>query len=160
LGVRTSDGRDVRLPRSYLESQTERGGRTLDYGYAITGHKAQGMTTGKAFVLGTDELYREWGYVAMSRGSLENRLYIVAPRAREHVEELERELRGKRGGSTQTLGAVRAVADQAKERVAQLKTREDELERAMAGGRGLAADHSQDAVRYAAIGDELDRRGA
>src|SRR5204862_6495652 len=83
LGVRTSDGRDVRLAGSYLESQTERGGRTLDHGYAITGHKAQGMTTGKAFVLGTDDLYREWGYVAMSRGSLENRLYVVAPRARE-----------------------------------------------------------------------------
>jgi hypothetical protein len=69
LVVRMSDGRDVRLPGSYLESQTERGGRTLDYGYAITGHK--GMTTGRAFVLGTDDLYREWATVAMSRGSLE-----------------------------------------------------------------------------------------
>jgi conjugative relaxase-like TrwC/TraI family protein len=47
LAVRTSDGRDVRLPRSYLEGRTERGGRTLDHGYAITGHKAQGMTTGR-----------------------------------------------------------------------------------------------------------------
>jgi hypothetical protein len=86
LAVRTSDGRDVTLPRGYLEARSERGGRTLDHGYAITGHKAQGMTTGKAFVLGTDDLYREWGYVAMSRGSVENHLYVVAPRARDRDE--------------------------------------------------------------------------
>ena len=86
LAVRTSDGCDVTLPRSYLEARTERSGRTLDHGYAITGHKAQGMTTGKAYVLGTDDLYREWGYVAMSRGSVENHLYVVAPRARERDE--------------------------------------------------------------------------
>ena len=86
LLVRTSDGRKVVLPRAYLESTTQLGGRTLDHGYAITGHKAQGMTTGKAFVLGTDDLYREWGYVAMSRGSVENHLYVVAPRERDRDE--------------------------------------------------------------------------
>jgi hypothetical protein len=86
LEVRTHDGRDITLPQSYLESTTQAGGRTLDHGYAITGHKAQGMTTGKAFVLGTDDLSREWGYVAMSRGSVENHLYVVAPRERERDE--------------------------------------------------------------------------
>jgi hypothetical protein len=91
--VRTNHGRDVTLPRSYLEARTERGGRTLDHGYAITGHKAQGITTGKAFVLGTDDLYREWGYVAMSRGSVENHLYVVAPRARERDEYAPEEKR-------------------------------------------------------------------
>jgi hypothetical protein len=247
LVVRTSDGRDIRLPWSYLESQTERGGRTLDYGYAITGHKAQGMTTGKAFVLGTDDLYREWGYVAMSRGGLENHLYVVAPRARERdeyapeeqrrdpiealvgsleyshaqtaavdvaacdgigrmttaelvaerarlaervvdppkgrsgelarlggrrteaersaavarerVEELERQPGGTRRGSTQSVTAARALADQAEERAAQLRRRDDELERSMVDLRQPAASHAQDAVRYAAIGDELHRRG-
>ena len=86
LDVRAHDGRDLVLPRTYLESTTQLGGRTLDHGYAITGHKAQGMTTGKAFVLGTDDLYREWGYVAMSRGSVENHLYVVAPRERDRDE--------------------------------------------------------------------------
>jgi hypothetical protein len=86
LALRTSDGRDLDLPRSYLESQAERGSPPLDHGYAVTGHKAQGMTADNAFVLGTDELYREWGYVAMSRGSLQNRLYVVSPSARERDE--------------------------------------------------------------------------
>jgi hypothetical protein len=86
LAIHTHDGRDIALPRAYLESKTQLGGRSLDHGYAITGHKAQGMTTGKAFVLGTDDLYREWGYVAMSRGSLENHLYVVAPRERDRDE--------------------------------------------------------------------------
>ena len=86
LVARQSDGSDLRLPRAYLESTTQHGRPTLDYGYAITGHKAQGMTTGKAFVLGTDDLYREWGYVAMSRGRVENHLYVVAPRARDRDE--------------------------------------------------------------------------
>jgi hypothetical protein len=35
------------------------------------------MTTDRAFVLGDESLYREWGYVAMSRGREENRLYVV-----------------------------------------------------------------------------------
>ena len=79
LTALTSDGRTVELPASYLNARTDRGGRTLEHGYAITGHKAQGMTTGRAFVLGIEELYREWGYVALSRGRLENHLYLAAP---------------------------------------------------------------------------------
>jgi hypothetical protein len=43
----------------------------------MTGTKAQGRTTDRAFVLGTDELFREWGYVAMSRARLETRLYVA-----------------------------------------------------------------------------------
>jgi hypothetical protein len=49
----------------------------VDYGYAVTGHKAEGMTTDRAFVLGSEDIYKEWGYTALSRGRLENRLYLV-----------------------------------------------------------------------------------
>lgn len=35
------------------------------------------MTTDRALVLGDESLYREWGYVSMSRGREENRLYVV-----------------------------------------------------------------------------------
>ncbi len=79
LTVQTTDGRIVELPAGYLDARTDRGGPTLDHGYAITGHKAQGMTTGRAFVLGSEELYREWGYVALSRGRTSNHLYLTAP---------------------------------------------------------------------------------
>lgn len=71
LGVRFDDQGLVRLPSEYLEAGH------VTHAYAITGHKAQGMTTDRAFVLGDDSLYREWGYVAMSRGREENRLYVV-----------------------------------------------------------------------------------
>jgi conjugative relaxase-like TrwC/TraI family protein len=60
------------LPAEYLDASH------LRHGYAITGHKAQGMTTDRAFVLGDEAIYREWGYVALSRGRAQNRLYVVS----------------------------------------------------------------------------------
>lgn len=70
-------GREYTLTADYLASTTQRGGPVLDHGSALTGHKAQGLTADQAFVLGSDQLYREWGYVAMSRGRDANRLYLV-----------------------------------------------------------------------------------
>ena len=72
ITIRRDDGTDVTLPASYL------GAGHLTHAYAITGHKAQGMTTQKAFVLGDQTLYREWAYVAMSRGKENNSLYVVS----------------------------------------------------------------------------------
>jgi conjugative relaxase-like TrwC/TraI family protein len=70
LAVRLDDDRQVTLPADYL------GAGHVTHGYAITGHKAQGITVDHSFVLGSDELYREWGYVALSRGRRTNRLYL------------------------------------------------------------------------------------
>jgi conjugative relaxase-like TrwC/TraI family protein len=61
-------GRLVRLDRAYLDGRTQRGDPTVLHGYAITGHLAQGLTVRRTFVLGTDAVYREWGYTALSRG--------------------------------------------------------------------------------------------
>ena len=72
MTIRRDDGSDVTLPASYLVAGH------LTHAYAITGHKAQGMTTQKAFVLGDQTLYREWAYVAMSRGKENNSLYVVS----------------------------------------------------------------------------------
>lgn len=69
--IRRDDGTAITLPRSYLDAGY------LTHAYAMTGHKAQGMTTDKAYVLGDQTLYREWTYVAMSRGRNDNRLYVV-----------------------------------------------------------------------------------
>ncbi|MDP8930315.1 MAG: relaxase domain-containing protein, partial [Actinomycetota bacterium] len=70
LSVRTDDNQDVTLPASYLNAGQ------VAHAYAITGHKAQGLTVDHTFVLGSPELYREWGYVALSRGRESNRLYL------------------------------------------------------------------------------------
>jgi Ti-type conjugative transfer relaxase TraA len=64
-------GDTVTLARDYLDAGH------VTHAYAITGHKAQGLTTDQAWVLGSDAIYREWGYVALSRGRDSNRLYIV-----------------------------------------------------------------------------------
>lgn len=72
LTIALQDGSEVVLPTTYLEDGH------LTHAYAITGHKAQGMTTERAFILGDETLYREWGYVAMSRGKESNSLYVVA----------------------------------------------------------------------------------
>ena len=71
------DGRSVVLPREFLERPTRHGGRSLMHGYATTVHLAQGMTCRRTFVLVGDQLTREAGYVALSRGRESNRLYLL-----------------------------------------------------------------------------------
>ena len=70
-------GRRVSLPRAFLEQPTRHGGRSLMHGYALTVHLAQGMTCDQTFVLVGDQLTREAGYVALSRGRQSNRLYVL-----------------------------------------------------------------------------------
>jgi hypothetical protein len=72
LTVELDRGARVELPESYACE-----GR-LDHGYATTAHRAQGATVDRAFVLGSDELYREWGYTALSRHRHEARFYVTA----------------------------------------------------------------------------------
>jgi len=49
----------------------------VDYGYALTGHKAQGVTTSRTFAVFTASTDREWAYVALSRGRKANTLYLA-----------------------------------------------------------------------------------
>jgi hypothetical protein len=67
-------GETVAVPADYLSAGY------LTHAYAMTVHKAQGLTCDRAFTLGSDALYREQGYVAMSRGRLGNHLFVVGPR--------------------------------------------------------------------------------
>ena len=70
LTVVDDHGTHHHVPTRYLDAGH------VTHGYAITGHKAQGLTVDHTFVLGSDALYREWGYVAMSRGRHTNQLYV------------------------------------------------------------------------------------
>jgi conjugative relaxase-like TrwC/TraI family protein len=71
--VDLDDGRRVTLPRRYLD----RG--HLSHAYALTGHKTQGLTLERAFVLADDQrALREWGYVALTRARETTRVYTIA----------------------------------------------------------------------------------
>ena len=73
-----NDGRKVTLPRSYLDGRGrgERN-RRVDLAYATTGHRAQGLTRGRALVrlTGTEDV--NWLYVQLSRARQDTRLYAV-----------------------------------------------------------------------------------
>ena len=49
----------------------------VDYGYALTSHRAQGGTWDLAIAVGAEGLYRESGYLSLSRGRTENRLVLT-----------------------------------------------------------------------------------
>jgi hypothetical protein len=57
----------------------------LDHAYALTAHAAQGATVDRSFVLGSDELYCEWGYTALSRHRDQARFYVVSPGSDERA---------------------------------------------------------------------------
>jgi hypothetical protein len=78
-----SDGRTVTLPRSYLEGSLRREwNRRVDLAYATTGHRAQGLTRGRALVRLTGSEDVNWLYVQLSRARQDTRLYaVVGPEA-------------------------------------------------------------------------------
>jgi len=75
LTVQLDTGPAVTLPADYLADGH------VNHGYAMTIHKAQGMTTGRSFVLASPDLARELGYVAASRHTDEARFYVNVPDA-------------------------------------------------------------------------------
>jgi len=71
IDLATEGGGTVTVPAAWAATH-------LDYGYALTVHKAQGLTTGTALVHGTAALNQQAGYVAMSRGRIDNILFTSA----------------------------------------------------------------------------------
>jgi len=59
------------LPGEYLAAGH------VTHGYATTIHKGQGATVDRAFLLGSEQLYREAGYVGLSRARFGSDLYMV-----------------------------------------------------------------------------------
>jgi ATP-dependent exoDNAse (exonuclease V) alpha subunit len=73
-----TDGRTVILSWSYLDGRGrgERN-RRVDLAYATTGHRAQGLTRGRALVRLTGSEDVNWLYVQLSRARQDTRLYAV-----------------------------------------------------------------------------------
>jgi conjugative relaxase-like TrwC/TraI family protein len=66
-----TSGRLTEVPSGYLAAGH------VDHAYALTIHRAQGMTTGRTLLLADDRLYRQSLYTALSRGRDRNDLYLV-----------------------------------------------------------------------------------
>jgi hypothetical protein len=86
-----ADGREVTLPRWYLDgrSSTEHN-RRVDLAYATTGHRAQGLTKWRALVRVTGAEDGNWFTVQLSRARQDTRLYaVVGPEPHEAAGELD-----------------------------------------------------------------------
>jgi hypothetical protein len=85
-----TDGREVILPRSYMDGRGrgERN-RRVDLAYATTGHRAQGLTRGRALVRLTGSEDVNWLYVQLSRARQDTRLYAVVGPEPQGAGELD-----------------------------------------------------------------------
>jgi hypothetical protein len=97
LRLKIDETNAVEVESSYLDDGW------LDHGYALTAHAAQGATVDRSFVLGSDELYREWGYTALSRHRHEARFYVVSP------SSVERALPGLEPETDPVTSSVKAM---------------------------------------------------
>ncbi|HEY5186240.1 MAG TPA: hypothetical protein VIM19_15360, partial [Actinomycetes bacterium] len=84
LRLHTETGQHAEVPVRWASDH-------LDHGYALTVHKAQGLTTDLALIYGTAALSQQAGYVALSRGRTANHLFTSAqPLARtDPTDELD-----------------------------------------------------------------------
>jgi len=85
-----ADGRAVILPSSYLDgrSRGERN-RRVDLAYATTGHRAKGLTRGRALVRLTGSEDVNWLYVQLSRARHDTHLYAVVGPEPQGTGELD-----------------------------------------------------------------------
>ena len=74
------------LTRAHLQAGV------LDHGYALTVHQAQGLTVDRVFLLGDTGLYREAGYVGLSRARHRSELHLND--ARDDLAHTEDDLHG------------------------------------------------------------------
>ncbi len=86
VDIELHDGTRTTIGAGYLDAGH------LHHGYAISAHTAQGVTVDHTFVLGTEDLYREWGYTAMTRHTETARFYTVSPASTERALQPENNL--------------------------------------------------------------------
>jgi len=96
ITLQLEDGKQVTLTRAYLEERPRwwtRGNpdrRTLDLGYATTGHRSQGVTLDRALVRVAGAEDHPWLYVAATRAAKETTFFdVVSPEPRPTELELD-----------------------------------------------------------------------
>jgi conjugative relaxase-like TrwC/TraI family protein len=108
LRIRTGAGDELALPPAYVEAGH------LGRGYALTLHKAQGATVERAFLLGSEALYREAAYVGLSRARQRCDLYAVAagdgPAGPDPFSRLVRELSSSGAQGLASAGVPASLA--------------------------------------------------
>src|SRR5215216_4487004 len=107
------DGRAVVLPGSYLDGRGrgERN-RRVDLAYATTGHRAQGLTRGRALVRLTGSEDVNWLYVQLSRARQDTRLYAVVGPEPQGAGELDLPDRDQPDGYLQLAHALSRAGGQ------------------------------------------------
>ena len=108
LHVAVPDGTSRRVPFAYAEVGH------LAHGYAMTIHKAQGVTCDHALVLVDETMPREAIYTAMSRGRRSNDLYLTIDESRDdiaHAPELTRDPTAALSASIQRSAAQQMAVD-------------------------------------------------
>jgi conjugative relaxase-like TrwC/TraI family protein len=108
-----TDGREVILPNSYLDGRGrgERN-RRVDLAYATTGHRAQGLTRGRALVRLTGSEDVNWLYVQLSRARQDTRLYAVVGPEPQGAGELDLPDRDQPDGYVQLAQALSRAGGQ------------------------------------------------
>jgi hypothetical protein len=96
ITLQLEDGKQVTLTRAYLEERPRwwtRGNpdrRTLDLGYATTGHRSQGRTLDRVLVRVAGGEDHPWLYVAATRGAKQTTFFdVVGPEPRPVELELD-----------------------------------------------------------------------
>ena len=72
LTLTDPSGQEHHVDRGYLDAGH------LDHAYATTAHALQGASVDHALVLGSEDLYQQWGYTALSRHRHSARFYLHA----------------------------------------------------------------------------------
>jgi hypothetical protein len=113
LGVALDDGRQVTIPASYLQAGH------VDHAYALTVYKAQGATVERAHFIGSEDLYREEGYTALTRSREESHFYVLTSRDEQRLPGLtvsDKRLEEVLGAMTQSRS--KEYATRLRERIA------------------------------------------
>jgi conjugative relaxase-like TrwC/TraI family protein len=108
-----ADHREVTLPRSYLDGRgRSEHNRRVDLAYATTGHRAQGLTRGRALVRLTGSEDVNWLYVQLSRARQDTRLYAVVGPEPQGTGELDLPDREQPDGYLQLAEALSRAGSQ------------------------------------------------